>query len=69
MHLHGGWVAFAIFVFLIVIFIILQNGIKNKKTQPILNEPNKSGLNDAFRPNLPRGYALPRKNITNITNK
>tara|TARA_Y100000389_G_scaffold25969_1_gene22434 strand:+ start:524 stop:856 length:333 start_codon:yes stop_codon:yes gene_type:complete len=49
--------------------IILQKGIKNINTQPILNEPNKSGFIDAFRPNLPRGYALPRKNIINITNK
>ena len=45
---------------------ILQKGIKHKKTIPILNAPNKIGLTEAFKPNLPRGYALPKKNITNI---
>ena len=44
--------------------VILQNGNKHKKTKPILNEPKKIGFIDAFKPNLPRGYALPRKNIT-----
>ena len=44
--------------------IILQNGNKHKKTNPILNAPKKIGFIDAFKPNLPRGYALPRKNIT-----
>ena len=44
--------------------IILQNGNKHKKTKPILNAPKKIGFIDEFKPNLPRGYALPRKNIT-----
>ena len=44
--------------------IILQNGNKHKKTNPILNAPKKIGFIDAFNPNFPRGYALPRKNIT-----
>ena len=44
--------------------IILQNGNRHKKTKPILNAPKKIGFIDAFKPNLPRGYALPRKNIT-----
>ncbi len=43
---------------------ILQNGIKHKKTIPILKAPNKIGLTEAFKPNLPKGYALPKKNIT-----
>ena len=38
----------------------------HKKTMPILKAPNKSGLIDVFKPNLPRGYALPKKNITKI---
>ena len=46
--------------------VILQNGIKHKKTKPILSAPNKSGFIDAFNPNLPRGYALPSKNITKM---
>ena len=45
---------------------ILQKGTKHKKTMPILKAPNKSGLIDVFKPNLPRGYALPKKNITKI---
>ena len=44
----------------------LLNGIKNKKTIPILRAPNKRGLVDAFNPNFPKGYALPKKNITSI---
>ena len=44
--------------------VILQKGIKHKKTIPILKAPNKIGLRDAFNPNLPKGYALPKKNIT-----
>ena len=35
--------------------IILQNGIRHKKTKPILNAPKKNGFIDAFKPNLPRG--------------
>ena len=34
---------------------ILQKGIKHKKTIPILKAPNKIGLTDAFKPNLPKG--------------
>ena len=45
---------------------ILQKGIKHKKTTPILNAPNKIGLTEAFKPNLPKGYALPKKNIIKI---
>ena len=44
--------------------IILQKGNKHKKTKPILKAPKKRGFIDAFKPNLPKGYALPRKNIT-----
>ena len=44
--------------------IILQNGNKHKKTKPILKAPKKIGFIEAFKPNLPNGYALPRKNIT-----
>ena len=47
---------------------ILQNGIKHRKTIPILKAPNKIGLTDAFKPNLPKGYALPKKNITKTIN-
>ena len=43
---------------------ILQKGNKHKKTKPILKAPKKRGFIDAFKPNLPKGYALPRKNIT-----
>jgi len=46
--------------------IILQKGTKHKKTIPILKDPNKIGLIDVFKPNLPRGYALPKKNIIKI---
>ena len=35
--------------------LILQNGIKHKKTNPILNAPKKIGFIDAFKPNLPKG--------------
>ena len=45
-----------------------QNGSKHKKTIPILNAPNKIGLDEALSPNLPIGYALPNKNITKIIN-
>ena len=34
---------------------ILQNGIKHKKTNPILSAPKKIGFIDAFKPNLPKG--------------
>ena len=44
--------------------IILQKGNRHKKTKPILNAPKKIGFIDAFKPNLPSGYALPKKNIT-----
>jgi len=44
--------------------VILQNGNKHKNTKTILNAPKKIGFIDAFNPNLPRGYALPSKNIT-----
>ena len=44
--------------------IILQKGNKHKKTKPILKAPKNRGFIDAFKPNLPKGYALPRKNIT-----
>ena len=47
---------------------ILQKGIKHKKTIPILKAPNKNGLTEAFKPNLPKGYALPKKNITKTIN-
>jgi len=47
---------------------ILQKGIKHKKTIPILKAPNKIGLTEAFKPNLPKGYALPKKNITKTIN-
>ena len=47
---------------------ILQKGIKHKKTIPILKAPNKIGLTEAFMPNLPKGYALPKKNITKTIN-
>jgi hypothetical protein len=47
---------------------ILQKGIRHRKTIPILKAPNKIGLTDAFKPNLPKGYALPKKNITKIIN-
>ena len=47
---------------------ILQKGIKHKKAIPILKAPNKIGLTDAFKPNLPKGYALPKKNITKTIN-
>ena len=47
---------------------ILQKGIRHKKTMPIRKAPNKIGLRDAFKPNLPNGYALPKKNITKIIN-
>ena len=47
---------------------ILQKGIKHKKTIPILKAPNRIGLTDAFKPNLPKGYALPKKNITKTIN-
>ena len=40
----------------------------HKKTIPILNAPNKIGLRDAFKPYLPKGYALPKKNITKTIN-
>ena len=53
--------------FLLGIFI-LQKGTRHKKTMPILKAPNKIGLRDAFKPNLPSGYALPKKNITKIIN-
>jgi len=46
----------------------LQKGTKHKKTIPILKAPNKIGLKDAFKPNLPSGYALPKKNITMTIN-
>ena len=48
--------------------VILQKGIKHKKTIPILKAQNKIGLRDAFNPNLPKGYALPKKNITKTIN-
>tara|TARA_B100000579_G_scaffold193255_1_gene157964 strand:- start:56 stop:301 length:246 start_codon:yes stop_codon:yes gene_type:complete len=48
--------------------LILQKGTKHKKTIPILRAPNKIGLTEAFKPNLPKGYALPKKNITKIIN-
>ena len=41
-----------------------RGGHKHKKTKPILKAPKKRGFIDAFKPNLPKGYALPRKNIT-----
>ena len=44
--------------------IILQKGNKHKKTKPILKAPKNRGFIDAFKPNLPKGYALPKKNIT-----
>ena len=44
----------------------LQNGAKHKKSIPILKEPNKIGLEESIKPNLPIGYALPNKNITKI---
>ena len=47
---------------------ILQKGIKHKKAIPILKAPNKIGLTDEFKPNLPKGYALPKKNITKTIN-
>tara|TARA_B100000131_G_C18068485_1_gene593510 strand:- start:460 stop:669 length:210 start_codon:yes stop_codon:yes gene_type:complete len=43
---------------------ILQKGIKQKKTIIILKAPNKRGFIVALSPNLPSGYALPKKNIT-----
>ena len=48
--------------------INLQKGIKQINTIPILKAPNKIGLTDAFKPNLPKGYALPKKNITKTIN-
>ena len=47
---------------------ISQKGIKHKNTIPILSAPNKIGLTDEFNPNLPKGYALPKKNITKTIN-
>ena len=35
--------------------LILQNGNKHKKTNPILNAPKKIGFIDAFKPNFPKG--------------
>ena len=42
----------------------MQKGNKHKKTKPILKAPKNRGFIDAFKPNLPKGYALPKKNIT-----
>tara|TARA_B100000287_G_scaffold266968_1_gene251097 strand:+ start:310 stop:732 length:423 start_codon:yes stop_codon:yes gene_type:complete len=44
----------------------LQNGAKHRKSIPILKAPNRIGLEDAIKPNLPIGYALPNKSITKI---
>ena len=44
----------------------LQNGTKHKKSIPILKAPNKIGLEESIKPNLPMGYALPNRNITKI---
>ena len=49
MHLHGGWVAFAIFVFLIVIFIIfglIENAKEKQKSKPQMTYHTKKDNSD-----------------------
>ena len=49
MHLHGGWVAFAIFVFLIVSFIIfglIEDAKEKQKSKPQMTYYTKKDNGD-----------------------
>ena len=49
MHLHGGWVAFAIFVFIIVslfIFGLIEDAKEKQKSKPQMTYPPKKDNGD-----------------------
>ena len=49
MHLHGGWVAFAIFVFIIVILFIfgtIEDAKEKQKSKPQMTYPPKKDNGD-----------------------
>ena len=44
MHLHGGWVAFAIFVFIILIIVtfgLIEDAKEKQKSKPQMTYPTK----------------------------
>ena len=49
MHLHGGWVAFAIFVFIILIIVIfglIEDAKEKQKSKPQMTYPPKKDNGD-----------------------
>ena len=49
MHLHGGWVAFAIFVFIILIIVtfgLIENAKEKQKSKPQMTYPTKKDNGD-----------------------